>query len=685
MNDQPHRRWLLQWAAAPAAAIAAGLPHAAMAALSGAAASAPGAGGAPGGAELPLIDTAFGAVGDGVTDDTAAILRAFRSAKPFRFGPKTYVYKGLYRIDVALVEAYGVPSQTRLLRRGSSPAETYAGLLFQAATVILDGVIFDGGGALANNPWNVVVTAPAARVEITRCRFTEARGNLGIGLGLFGAPQVQPQSHTVDDCEFDNCDNTGLMLSAITTGQVTRNRVHDVRIAGIAVASFDADDYQPAHPYAGKVRTERLMIGENLAWNCGQVGMSVSAGQPPVYKDPHHPSGWPMYGAPVHPEAFRTVVRDNFAWDCGSYGLSVAGDYINVEGNILGRINGCPAALNTSGYGVGMFGCMLSGGMRWSRIAGNIAVGYDAAGARSVPWGFDIGSGGNWGLIEDNILVGIDGAGLNLGAAAGLTARNNICYDCRVGISVWNLESDGTAGGMDNVFATGFWLAGNRCFLSRGQSGIIAMDNPQGAIRGNDFVSLDGFADPVLAIAANGGAIEVSENTWNTSRRWPATLNQAREMIVPDGADEVVVNAPRGTAIAAVFTHTASEVRSGIGWVTMGVTGSGYSVADTTMTVVDSSGHGSGAVLQPWIWNGGIIGARVSQRGSGYSPATTTLSIRGSGRGAAGMVNVGIPIPRAKWLRLIFAEAGSVSGVPVPRHGVISLTEINGGWSVPSH
>ena len=89
MNDRPHRRLLLQWGAAPVAALAAGLPHVAMGARSqaasavedaprsaprrlgseyaqlGASAAASGPADAQAAVGPPLIDLAFGAAGDG--------------------------------------------------------------------------------------------------------------------------------------------------------------------------------------------------------------------------------------------------------------------------------------------------------------------------------------------------------------------------------------------------------------------------------------------------------------------------------------------------------------------------------------------------------------------------------------------------------------------------------------------
>ena len=50
---------------------------------------------------MRLAVEAFGAVGDGVTDDTAAIdLAAVSSGRPVRFGARTYVLNGQWTVTV---------------------------------------------------------------------------------------------------------------------------------------------------------------------------------------------------------------------------------------------------------------------------------------------------------------------------------------------------------------------------------------------------------------------------------------------------------------------------------------------------------------------------------------------------------------------------------------------------------
>src|SRR6185312_15371017 len=46
---------------------------------------------------------AFGAIGDGVTDDTASIQAALNAGKPLRFGPKTYLLNGPFTINRSAV------------------------------------------------------------------------------------------------------------------------------------------------------------------------------------------------------------------------------------------------------------------------------------------------------------------------------------------------------------------------------------------------------------------------------------------------------------------------------------------------------------------------------------------------------------------------------------------------------
>src|SRR5260370_1329543 len=61
---------------------------------------------------------AFGAVGDGMTDDSAALAAAIGSGRPVRLGARTYVVNGQFVISAAGATLLGTPGAS-VLKRGS--------------------------------------------------------------------------------------------------------------------------------------------------------------------------------------------------------------------------------------------------------------------------------------------------------------------------------------------------------------------------------------------------------------------------------------------------------------------------------------------------------------------------------------------------------------------------------------
>ena len=161
-----------------------------------------------GGVGRPLADwaadavpvEAFGAVGDGVTDDSAAIDRAAASGAPVRFGPRTYVLNGQWTVTQPVM-LVGVPGRTVLRRKRQVGGAwiSAGGARFSAR-----GIVFDAG-ALGGESWGVLVGEGCRETLVQDCVFQGASGGtLGCGLviqardGLSGGAS----QHVVRGCEF---------------------------------------------------------------------------------------------------------------------------------------------------------------------------------------------------------------------------------------------------------------------------------------------------------------------------------------------------------------------------------------------------------------------------------------------------------------------------------------------------
>lgn len=131
--------------------------------------------------------TAFGVVGDGTTDDTAAILNAASSGQAVLFGPGTYILDNL-TITSGKVEFYAAQPGSTVFKIAPGSANKIMTVSGVSAFVLV-GITFDetGGaiGGLAGNPSGLSVTG-ASGAYIDRIATISPRG---LGLYLYQLSQ----------------------------------------------------------------------------------------------------------------------------------------------------------------------------------------------------------------------------------------------------------------------------------------------------------------------------------------------------------------------------------------------------------------------------------------------------------------------------------------------------------------
>ncbi len=116
----------------------------------------------------------FGAVGDGVTDDTAALAAAIATLRPVRLGPRTYATTGQWTIPVAAT-LLGTPGQTTLRRIGQTSGSAWISIKGPSFTA--EGVTFDANSpAVPGESWAVLVTAACLQTSFRACVFRNAGG-----------------------------------------------------------------------------------------------------------------------------------------------------------------------------------------------------------------------------------------------------------------------------------------------------------------------------------------------------------------------------------------------------------------------------------------------------------------------------------------------------------------------------
>lgn len=598
----------------------------------------------------------FGAAGDGVTDDSAALLAAIASGAPVRLGPKTYAIAGECDIAGAACTLLGLPGLTILKRSAQSRVGSSASpawISVSAAAFAADGIIFDANSSVSGTSFAVLVQAGCLKSQIQRCVFRNAQGSNGSGL-TYAASDPAISQHNISYCEFANNALHGFNAQALDALSVSHCRAHDNTVNGINVDSQD-----PA--FVLKIR-ELHLVG-NTCWNnsCGILVGNYNATninvQPFIYGN-------------ANPDVLGAVIASNNCYANRQYGIYISGRNILVSGNLC---------TNNSSIAASGAGILCATG--YCKVTGNMISGASA---------FGIDSGGAIYTEVDNNYINGPLIGLNIGGGQYCTARANFIQDCTgISIAVQNVESDG---GGDNfgLACTDLSIIGNWINFAGNVVGILIRDGAQNVRVADNVIVGDAGANLGNAMTAYTNSLTLRGNVLNFLTRWPvnpASVGGVYTLTVPDIVDAVSVS-QSAAPIASIVTTQASLVAGQITFVQVTNPGLGYTSAS-----VSFGGTGSGAAAIAWVYNGKLIGVQMTSFGSGYG-AGTVVSITGNGAGATAVAQVGLPVLQNRELTIdcltpvTFAAAGSApaqsnwTGAPitVPAGASIDWVGNAGGW-----
>jgi len=555
-----------------------------------------------------LTVEAFGAVGDGITDDSLAFTRAVSSGSPVRLGAKTYRVDGQWSIS-ASTTLIGIPGVTTLRRRSQSGG---AWISVSGAKFTAVGVIFDAG-QIAAESWGVLVTSTCTETRFEGCSFTNAMGqSLGTGLtiqardGLTGSGS----RHTVRNCTFENNSVHGLWIQAACGAVVEGCSASQNGAYGICL------DYNDTR-YQQRVRNSSI-IGCR-AWQ-NQRGISVGN-----YNETNsEPPRWGL----ANPDACDVAVLNNTCFDNLTYGIAAAGDRLTVSNNqvvLSGQVRGSSGILvnashstiaNNSICGAGQYG-IDAGGCVDCDIAGNTIQSFDI--------------------------------GINAGGGQRVLVTCNRLYQNLRAITALQVETDGN-GENFGLPCEDLIIDGNVIAIRDSDGGGIYLINGPRAvsvIANTFFASVQ--ADPARALFANTDSVVVRSNSWNgLSSTIAATTSVGTNttITVPDIFDEATV-LPASSTIMRIICNYQAAVSDQITFIRIVNGGSGYNRA--TITIL---GNGAGAQGSIYLRDGVIIGAALSSGGSGYGGFPATVSISGDGQGATAIASVGLPVINGKRLCL---------------------------------
>ena len=594
---------------------------------------------------------AFGAVGDGVTDDSAAIDRALASGQPVRFGAKTYVVNGQWTVTRPAV-LLGVPGATVLRRMRQAGG---AWISIRGASFGAMGIVFDAG-SLPGDSWGVLVEDACRRTLFEHCVFRGATGaTLGSGLtiGARDGSSGSPSRHVVRNCEAHGNSVHGFWLQAVAGGNVEGCSAHENGSYGICLDFNDAT-------FQHKVRHGRVSGCE--AWG-NRRGISVGN-----YNETNlEPPRW----GNANPDAIGVLVTGNRCHGNSEYGIAVAGLGLQVSDNLLEG--------NASGLLINAMVVVANGNM----ILGPGQYGIDSGGSVECE-------------LLDNLVQGF-AVGINPGGSRAVRVAGNALLGNAWGVTVYGVETDGR-GANFGIACNGVIIERNRIELKDGSGGgVFLIDGPQGVVvAGNAFSGGVGSSSS-QAFWAHTDQFAVRNNTWNNQARLianPVGTGSTQQIQFPDMLDGVMVTSvPGGQAVGSIVGQHQAALVGQVAFIKVVNGGTGY-----TSATVSIAGGGSGARAIAYIRDGVVVGIAVTASGSGYGSTSATVAIAGNGQGAQATAFVGLGVPDGRRLQVHcngpvrFKRVGSTpfqdnwTGVDimVPSASIVEWAGAWGGWHAVS-
>jgi hypothetical protein len=595
----------------------------------------------------------FGAIGDGVTNDTAAFTSAIATGNPIQLSAKTYLIDG-FSVDTSAAQfiLLGIPGRSTI-KRGAVVGGAFVSIA--AANVYLDGAIFDmNSGAISANQWGVRVQTFVAQGQMTiarRCKFINNSGTLGGGLAVLGQNPVYPGSVEISDCEFYNHTWVACYIGSMGSGLIKGNYIHDCPSG--SAGSYTTYLTVSSSNYA----SNGLILGNriercNSGWLCGGIG------PPYVFATPASATNCKMIG--------------NECQDITRYALVGQGDYIDTIGNMITQ----------SASGVPVFTAIGYMG-RWGRIADNSIVFFSTA-FNCI----DVG-GCQYLDVSDNHIVSGAGA-INIGGTTHCSARGNYIHMVNTSLGApafYILEIEGDGQGTSFPYpCSGLVLDNNYIVMDGANSrGIESADNPCGRsgtfgmqITNNRFEVVNSASNIYcIALINSGNSVRIKNNTVNGVSWAFTTVNGNGDLVYNDVYDELIISS--GTAnIRSVLSQQQNTYQGqnmsnlqSILWVYPNVGGSGYTQATTTLAA-SGSGGGTGWTGQAKVSQGAIVGVHVTNPGSGYS-GTITITATSSGGGSGATFIVGNQMFTSAQKEIIIWATGGSAVLTVAGGGGTSI------------
>ena len=559
-----------------------------------------------------VVVEAFGAVGDGATDDSGALTLAVASGRPLIFGPRTYRVDGQWNVQGPTV-LLGTPGLT-VLQRGIQRGGAWINV--SAVSFSSFGVTFDAGSVIGDS-WGVLLNPTCLKSIFRECTFSNATGStLGSGLTIQARDGLSGHQsfHSITSCTFLNNACHGLWLQAASGAEVV-----SCRAIGNGAYGINLDYNDPLF---------QQTVRQSVVRDCKCWGNSRGISVGNYNATNSEPPRWGL----ENPDASDILVSGNTCTGNSAYGIAVSGSRIQVVDNIVvleDLLGGASGILCNADR---------------SAVASNTIVG---------PGQFGIDAGGSRDLSISSNTVQSCLIGINAGGSVRVLIDANSLIANQRAVTIFQVETDGR-GANFGIACEDIWIEENRIQLEGGGGGIFILDGPERVnIFRNQFMSAVPSTLASLYWAYTDSA-SISQNTWNGSSEivvGALAAGASMQLTIPEILDEISIDGATTKVDSIVGSHQA--VMAGqVSFVRVTKGGAGYTNASVTF-----AGSGAGAVATAYICDGRIIGVAMVAAGNNYIAGSTTASIVGDGRGATILPIVGVPLAQGRRLTLRCSSA----------------------------
>jgi hypothetical protein len=575
----------------------------------------------------------FGAVGDGVTDNTQAFLTALASGRTLRLDSRVYIVNGALNAQQTPA-MLGVPGGT-VIRRNQLLVEQ-AWITASSSVFLAYGIVFDAGNLVASDMAAVCVAASCQSTVFARCQFINATG--------------PTQGH-------------GVLLN---TGSGSSHELHDSLMIGNAQSGVAA--FGPGF----------VVVRNSTATGNGECGLYVAAGTGFLLAS-NACSGnaiglsvgnWSAE-AGVFEGTSGGMVAANRCSNNTEWGLAIGGTAVSVTDNVA-QGNG------SNGSGGGLLVRLNAGLVSNNSMVGG-ACGIDARICEGT-------------AISGNYVSGC-GVGITVGGSQNGLVRGNQIAGNGWGIVVTAIEPTLSSIPTGPLTLSDNWIG----FSSAQGGGISILDGALGVSVVDNDINGWGSSSVSQALWAHTDAVIVNGNRWNNQVEFAlqaGTVAGLPTLVVPDVADRALITAA-APSVSAILTSHQADTLGQITFLRVTSGGNGYTEAQVSLSGTGTGAAATAVVANGQVvWL--VVTNPGSGYGAIGSSVQTTIGGDGAGATALGFVGLPVIEARRLRLscnapvRLMLAGSippqTSWSGfdTTIPAFGAAELEGTFGSWRIVS-